>query len=166
MFDPNFVLNVRFFRTEGVRILCSVAASSSTPPPQGHNAAQPGSRFFLAARYGVALEPEHDLYAYRSAELGAQGPARDGLREVRGTQEDAEVEWNRQALELPACSLGLSATSQQYFSLRTNQPPANQPGVLFSQNKPAPAISHQPNEQAVQRQAVPTLRASSGSLLD
>jgi hypothetical protein len=45
-----------------------------------------------------------------------------------------------------ACSLGLSATSQQYFSLRTNQPPAtsrNQPAVLFSQNKPAPAISHQ-----------------------
>jgi hypothetical protein len=25
----------------------------------------------------------------------------------------------------------------------------NQPVVLFSQNKPAPAISHQPNEQAV-----------------
>jgi hypothetical protein len=51
-----------------------------------------------------------------------------------------------------ACSLGLSATSQQYFSLRTNQPPAtsrNQPAVLFSQNKPAPAISHQPTEQAV-----------------
>jgi hypothetical protein len=49
-----------------------------------------------------------------------------------------------------ACSLGLSATSQQYFSLRTNQPPAtsNQPAVLFSQNKPAPAISHQPTEQA------------------
>jgi hypothetical protein len=49
------------------------------------------------------------------------------------------------------CSLGLSATSQQYFSLRTNQPPAtsqNQPTVLFSQNKPAPAISHQPTEQA------------------
>jgi hypothetical protein len=52
-----------------------------------------------------------------------------------------------------ACSLGLSATSQQYFSLRTNQPPAtsrNQPAVLFSQNKPAPAISHQPTEQAVE----------------
>jgi hypothetical protein len=32
--------------------------------------------------------------------------------------------------------------SQQYFSLRTNQPT-----VLFSQNKPAPAISHQPNKQ-------------------
>jgi hypothetical protein len=50
-----------------------------------------------------------------------------------------------------ACSLGLSATSQQYFSLRTNQPPAtsrNQSAVLFSQNKPAPAISHQPTEQA------------------
>jgi hypothetical protein len=31
-----------------------------------------------------------------------------------------------------------------------NQPPAtsrNQPAVLFSQNKPAPAISHQPTEQ-------------------
>jgi hypothetical protein len=54
------------------------------------------------------------------------------------------------ALNTP-CSLGLSATSQQYFSLRTNQPPAtsqNQPAVLFSQNKPAPAISHQPTEQA------------------
>jgi hypothetical protein len=25
---------------------------------------------------------------------------------------------------------------------------SNQPAVLFSQNKPAPAISHQPNEQA------------------
>jgi hypothetical protein len=50
------------------------------------------------------------------------------------------------------CSLGLSATSQQYFSLRTNQPPAtshNQPAVLFSQNKPAPGISHQPTEQVV-----------------
>jgi hypothetical protein len=46
---------------------------------------------------------------------------------------------------------GLSATSQQYFSLRTNQPQVtsrNQPAVLFSQNKPAPAISHQPTEQA------------------
>jgi hypothetical protein len=41
--------------------------------------------------------------------------------------------------------------SQQYFSLRTNQPPAtsqNQPAVLFSLNKPAPVISHQPTEQA------------------
>jgi hypothetical protein len=55
------------------------------------------------------------------------------------------------------CSLGLSATSQQYFSLRTNQPPAtsrNQPAVLFSQNKPAPAISHQPTEQASGSQPV------------
>jgi hypothetical protein len=39
---------------------------------------------------------------------------------------------------------------QQYFSIRTNQPPTtsrNQPAVIFSQNKPAPAISHQPTEQ-------------------
>jgi hypothetical protein len=44
------------------------------------------------------------------------------------------------------CSLALSATSQQYFSLRTNQPPttSNQPALLFSQNKPAPATG-QPN---------------------
>jgi hypothetical protein len=28
---------------------------------------------------------------------------------------------------------------------------SNQPAVLFSQNKPAPAISHQPNEQAVRQ---------------
>jgi hypothetical protein len=58
--------------------------------------------------------------------------------------------------EETACSLGLSATSQQYFSLRTNQPPTisrNQPAVLFSQNKPAPAISHQPTEQAAYLQS-------------
>jgi hypothetical protein len=46
------------------------------------------------------------------------------------------------------CSLGLSATSQQYFSLTTNQPPATSQQYLFSQNKSAPAISHQPTEQA------------------
>jgi hypothetical protein len=36
----------------------------------------------------------------------------------------------------------------------------NQPAVLFSQNKPAPAISHQPNEQALadhRENAKPTL---------
>jgi hypothetical protein len=46
-----------------------------------------------------------------------------------------------------SCSFGLSATSQHYFSLRTNQQPAsstflseqisNQPAVLFSVNKSA-----------------------------
>jgi hypothetical protein len=30
---------------------------------------------------------------------------------------------------------------------------SNQPAVLFSQNKPAPAIGHQPNEQAAKRLA-------------
>jgi hypothetical protein len=38
------------------------------------------------------------------------------------------------------CSLVLKATSQQY---------CNQPAVLFSQNIPALAINHQPNEQAI-----------------
>jgi hypothetical protein len=48
----------------------------------------------------------------------------------------------------PPCSFGLSATSQQYFSLRTKRP-----AVLFSQNKPASSTflseqintSHQPS---------------------
>jgi hypothetical protein len=47
------------------------------------------------------------------------------------------------------CSLGLSATSQQYFSITTNQPPATSQQYLFSQNKSAPAISHQPTERSV-----------------
>jgi hypothetical protein len=42
-------------------------------------------------------------------------------------------DWNH-VYQLQAVSLGLSATS-------------NQPAVLFSHNKPAPGISHQPNEQ-------------------
>jgi hypothetical protein len=54
-------------------------------------------------------------------------------------------------------SLGLSATRQQYFSLRTNQPPAishNQAAVLFSQNKPAQAINHQSTEHAVNEKKI------------
>jgi hypothetical protein len=47
-----------------------------------------------------------------------------------------------------ACSLGLSATSQQYFFSQNKSATSNQPAVLFSQNKPALAISHQPTEQA------------------
>jgi hypothetical protein len=46
------------------------------------------------------------------------------------------------------CSFGLSATSQQYFFSQNKPAISNQPAVLFSQNKSAPAISHQPNEQA------------------
>jgi hypothetical protein len=40
--------------------------------------------------------------------------------------------------------------SHQPAVLFSHNKPAtnNQPAVLFSQNKPAPAISHQPNEQA------------------
>jgi hypothetical protein len=48
------------------------------------------------------------------------------------------------------CSLGLSATSQQYFSLTTNQPPATNKqyfSLRTNQHQPS-AISHQPNEQA------------------
>jgi hypothetical protein len=50
-----------------------------------------------------------------------------------------------------ARSLGLSATDHKYFSIGTNTDTSNQstqPAVLFFQNKPAPAISHQPTEHA------------------
>jgi hypothetical protein len=43
-----------------------------------------------------------------------------------------------------ACSLGLSATSISQNKLAIS----NQPAVFFSQNKLAPAISHQPTEQS------------------
>jgi hypothetical protein len=45
-----------------------------------------------------------------------------------------------------ACSLGLSATSQQYFSLRTNQPPAtSQQYSSFTTNQHQPSATSQPN---------------------
>jgi hypothetical protein len=50
---------------------------------------------------------------------------------------------------LSPCSFGLSATSQQYFFSQNKSAITNHPAVLFSQNKPAPVISHQLNEQAV-----------------
>jgi hypothetical protein len=43
-------------------------------------------------------------------------------------------------------SLSVSATSRHYFILTTNQPSA----IFFSQNKPAPGISHQPNQESAQ----------------
>jgi hypothetical protein len=51
--------------------------------------------------------------------------------------------------EFTPCSFGLSATRQQYFSLRTNQPTATSQQYFYLRKKSAPAISHQPNEQAV-----------------
>jgi hypothetical protein len=45
-----------------------------------------------------------------------------------------------------ACSLGLSATSQQYFSLRTNQPPAtSQQYSSLRTNQHQPSATSQPN---------------------
>jgi hypothetical protein len=47
----------------------------------------------------------------------------------------------------PIIGLFVRLISHQYFS--QNKPvTSNQPAVFFSQNKSAPAISHQPNEQA------------------
>jgi hypothetical protein len=48
--------------------------------------------------------------------------------------------------EMAACSLGLSATSQQYFSLRTNQPPAtSQQYFSLRTNQHQPSASSQTN---------------------
>jgi hypothetical protein len=47
-----------------------------------------------------------------------------------------------------ACSLGLSATSQQYFSLRTIKPPATNQQYFSLRTI---STSHQPNEQAEPR---------------
>jgi hypothetical protein len=47
---------------------------------------------------------------------------------------------------LTACSLGLSATSQQYFSLRTNQPPAtSQQYFSLRTNQHQPSATSEPN---------------------
>jgi hypothetical protein len=45
-----------------------------------------------------------------------------------------------------SCSLGLSATSQQYFSLRTNQPPATSQQYSSLRTKQhQPSTTSQPN---------------------
>jgi hypothetical protein len=52
--------------------------------------------------------------------------------------------------EQTLCSFDLSATNQQYFSLRTNQPPASSQqyfSLRTNQHQPS-ATSYQPNEQA------------------
>jgi hypothetical protein len=47
---------------------------------------------------------------------------------------------------VPPCSLGLSATSQQYFSLTTNQPPAiSQQYSSLRTNQHQPTATSQPN---------------------
>jgi hypothetical protein len=49
-------------------------------------------------------------------------------------------------LQLASCSLGLSATSQQYFSRRTNQPPAtSQQYYSLKTNQHQPSGTSQPN---------------------
>jgi hypothetical protein len=53
-----------------------------------------------------------------------------------------------------ACSVFVRLISHQPAVLFSQNKSAtsNQPAVLFSQNKSAPAISHQPNEQALASQ--------------
>jgi hypothetical protein len=53
-------------------------------------------------------------------------------------------------LALSACSLGLSATSQQYFSLRTNQPPATSQQYFFlGTNQHQPSATNQTNTPCI-----------------
>jgi hypothetical protein len=48
------------------------------------------------------------------------------------------------------CSLGLSATSQQYFSLRTKQPPAtSQQFSSLRRNQHQPSANSQPNRRKI-----------------
>jgi hypothetical protein len=55
---------------------------------------------------------------------------------------------------LAACSLGLSATSQQYFSLRTNQPPATSQQYSFLRtNQHQPSATSQPNRLLVWKES-------------
>jgi hypothetical protein len=53
-------------------------------------------------------------------------------------------------LGIKSCALFVWLISHQPAVLFSQNKPAisNQPAVLYSQNKPAPAISHQPTEQA------------------
>jgi hypothetical protein len=62
----------------------------------------------------------------------------------------ADATSNHDAARLSASSLFAWLISHQPAVLFSHNKPAtsNQPAVLFSQNKSAPAISHQPNEQA------------------
>jgi hypothetical protein len=53
---------------------------------------------------------------------------------------------SHQTKKLTPCSLGLSGTSQQYFSLRTNQPPAtNQQYSSLTTKQHQPSATSQPN---------------------
>jgi hypothetical protein len=50
----------------------------------------------------------------------------------------------------------VSPGSSTFLSEQTS----NQPAVLFSHNKPAPAISHQPNEQAADLKLIICIQAA------
>jgi hypothetical protein len=53
-------------------------------------------------------------------------------------------------LALSAYSIGLSATSQQYFSLRTNQPPATSQQYFFlGTNQHQPSATNQTNTPCI-----------------
>jgi hypothetical protein len=80
--------------------------------------------------------------AHRGARGVQRGAARPRHAAAGARDSGVHDRLRRRGRDPSPCSLGLSATSQQYFSLTTNQT-----AVLFSQNKPAPAISHQPTEQ-------------------
>jgi hypothetical protein len=57
-----------------------------------------------------------------------------------------------QMQQCTACSLGLSATSRQYFSLGINQPPAtNQQYFFLRTNQQQPSATSQPNMPAVRQ---------------
>jgi hypothetical protein len=95
-----------------------------------------------------------------AAWFGPSGPL--GLAFVPSRPRGGGAAWRKRACWLQSgrceapnperalCSFFVCLISHQPAVLFSQNKPAitNQPAVLFSQNKPAPAISHQPNEQA------------------
>jgi hypothetical protein len=179
MFDSNLVQNDFFYKPEGVRsittrlvccicsnLVCRVQAWADWLPG---SPAWPGS---WRAKHPTGPDSQETKTKSVSGEPGSLGPEGVGAWTTQVFLSHLANQLSAKFVHVidiqlakhiyiactwpdpfqpTACSLGLSATSQRYFSLRMNQPPAtsrNQPAVLFSQNKPAPAISHQPTEQA------------------
>jgi hypothetical protein len=67
---------------------------------------------------------------------------------------------NRQATKEIALFAWLTSHQPTVLFSQKKSATINQPAVLFSQNKSAPAISHQPNEQADGPACQPTERTS------
>jgi hypothetical protein len=118
-------------------------------PWPGRTAHGRGPRRQSAGGPGRLAEGQHggggaELVRGPVADWSASKPRRP---EVAGCGQTEEAVIRAATDERKDCSFGLSATSQPYFSLGTNQPPPNSQQYFSLRKRPAPATSHQPNEQ-------------------